>query len=207
MIKLCVFDFDSTLMDGETIGFFATKMGTQRQVSEITKRAMAGELDFFESLSERVALIKGMKLSDAKAIAESLPFVCGASEIIAYLKNKGIKVIVFSGGFHLATDAAQKKLGFDASFANYLHEKDGILTGLFGGEMMFGYSKGALLAQLKSLMGLSTSEVMCVGDGANDVSMFREAGLKIAFCANEILKEHASVCIEKKDLKEIMKYV
>ena len=201
MIKLCVFDFDSTLMDGETIGFFAAKMGTQRQVSEITKCAMAGELDFFESLSERVALIKGMKLSDAKAIAESLPFVCGASEIIAYLKNKGIKVIVFSGGFHLATDAAQKKLGFDASFANYLHEKNGILTGLFG------YSKGVLLAQLKSLMGLETSEVMCVGDGANDVSRFREAGLKIAFCANEILKEHASVCIEKKDLKEIMKYV
>ena len=123
------------------------------------------------------------------------------------LKNKGIKVIVFSGGFHLATDAAQKKLGFDARFANYLHEKNGILTGLFGGEMMFRYSKGALLAQLKSLMGLKTSEVMCVGDGANDVSMFREAGLKIAFCANEILKEHASVCIEKKDLKEIMKYV
>ena len=153
MIKLCVFDFDSTLMDGETIGFFAAKMGTQRQVSEITKRAMAGELDFFESLSERVALIKGMKLSDAKAIAESLPFVCGASEIIAYLKNKGIKVIVFSGGFHLATDAAQKKLGFDASFANYLHEKDGILTGLFGGEMMFGYSKGVLLAQLSNVRG------------------------------------------------------
>ena len=73
--------------------------------------------------------------------------------------------------------------------------------------MMFGYSKGALLAQLKSLMGLETSEVMCVGDGANDVSMFREAGLKIAFCANEILKSEASVCIEKKDLKEIMKYV
>ncbi len=94
MIKLCVFDFDSTLMDGETIGFFAAKMGTQRQVSEITKRAMAGELDFFESLSERVALIKGMKLSDAKAIAESLPFVCGASEIIAYLKNKGIKCVL-----------------------------------------------------------------------------------------------------------------
>ena len=178
MIKLCVFDFDSTLMDGETIGFFAAKMGAQGQVSEITKRAMAGELDFFESLSERVALIKGMKLSDAKAIAESLPFVCGASEIIAYLKNKGIKVIVFSGGFHLATDAAQKKLGFDASFANYLHEKNGILTGLFGGEMMFGYSKGALLAQLKSLMGLSASEVMCVGDGANEISSVLKEPLK-----------------------------
>lgn len=114
---------------------------------------------------------------------------------------------MFSGGFHVATDYAQKILKFDASFANILHEKDGVLTGLVGGEMMFGYSKGKILKELKNLLKLESSEVLCVGDGANDVSMFKEAGLKIAFCANEILKREADFCVETKNLMEIAKYV
>ena len=98
-------------------------------------------------------------------------------------------------------------MGFDASFANYLHEKDGVLTGEVSGEMSFGFSKGALLRELKALLGLSADEIMCVGDGANDVSMFKEAGLKIAFCANEVLKKEATYCVETKNLMEIAKYV
>lgn len=207
MIKLCVFDFDSTLMDGETITNFAKSVGVDEEVSEITKRAMAGELDFFESLKERVELLKGVKAEVIEEIAKNLPFIKGAKEIIAYLKAKGIKVAVFSGGFHVATDYAKEILGFDASFANYLHEKDGILTGEMGGEMSFGFSKGKVLREVKELMGLKTEEIMCVGDGANDVSMFRESGLKIAFCANEILKKEATYCVEIKDLMEIAKYV
>ncbi|CZE45916.1 phosphoserine phosphatase SerB [Campylobacter geochelonis] len=207
MIKLCVFDFDSTLMDGETITFFAKKMGAGEEVAKITKQAMAGELDFFESFTKRVAFLKGMKESDAIEIANNLPFIKGAKEIIEYLKNKGIKVVVFSGGYHIATDAAKEKLGYDASFANYLHIKDGVATGFAGGEMMFGYSKGKVLKELKALMGLKKEEVMTVGDGANDISMFKEAGLKIAFCANEVLKKEADFCVDTKDLKELMKYV
>lgn len=207
MIKLCVFDFDSTLMDGETITEFARSVGKEKEVADITRRAMAGELDFFESLVERVAYLKGVKVSEIEKIAENLPFITGAKELIAYLKSKNIKVVVFSGGYHIATDHAKKVLGFDASFANILHEKDGVLTGLVGGEIMFGYSKGAMLRELKSLLNLKSDEVMCVGDGANDVSMFREAGLKIAFCAHEILKKEATHCVDTKDLREVMKYV
>lgn len=207
MIKLCVFDFDSTLMDGETITEFARSVGKEKEVADITKRAMAGELDFFESLVKRVAYLKGVKTSEIKKIAENLPFITGAKELIDYLKSKGIKVVVFSGGYHTATDIAKEKLGFDASFANILHEKDGVLSGLVGGEIMFGFSKGTMLRELKSLLNLSTDEVMCVGDGANDIAMFKEAGLKIAFCANEILKKEATHCVEIKDLREIMKYV
>ncbi len=207
MIKLCVFDFDSTLMDGETITNFARAVGKDKEVAEITARAMAGELDFFESLSKRVAFLKGVKSETITKIAQNLPYVNGAKEIISYLKTKGIKVVVFSGGFHVATDYAQKILKFDASFANILHEKDGVLTGLVGGEMMFGYSKGKILKELKNLLKLESSEVLCVGDGANDVSMFKEAGLKIAFRANEILKREADFCVETKNLMEIAKYV
>lgn len=207
MIKLCVFDFDSTLMDGETITNFAKKVGKEKEVSEITKRAMAGELDFFESLIERAAFLKGVKESVILDVAKNLPFINGAKEIISYLKSKNIHVVVFSGGFHIATDIAKEKLGFDASFANYLHSKDGILTGKVGGEMMFGYSKGKVLKELKNVMNLKSDEVMSVGDGANDVSMFKEAGLKIAFCAKKVLKDEADYCIDTKDLREIMKYV
>lgn len=207
MIKLCVFDFDSTLMDGETITFLAKAVGKEKDVSNITKKAMAGELDFYESLKNRVQFLNGIKECEAKEITKDLPFIDGAKDIISYLKEKGIKVVVFSGGFHIATDVAKQKLGFDASFANYLHSKDGVLTGNVGGEMMFGDSKGKVLKELKSIMGLNKYEVMCVGDGANDVSMFKESGLSIAFCANEILKKEATFVIDKKDLREIKKYV
>lgn len=207
MIKLCVFDFDNTLMDGETITNIAKHAGFEKEVGDITNRAMAGELDFFESFTQRVKFIKGMPIKEAEKIGENLPFIKGAKEIIDYLKQKGIKVVVFSGGFHIGTDPAKEKLGFDACFANYFHTKDGVVTGLAGGEMMFSESKGLMLRQLKGLLGLKKEEVMCVGDGANDISMFKEAGLNIAFCANEILKKEATYIVDKRDLMEIAKYV
>lgn len=207
MIKLCVFDFDSTLMDGETITILSSAMGKDKEVGDITSRAMAGELDFYESLVKRVKLIEGLELSKALEIASNLPFITGAKEIITYLKSKNIKTVVFSGGFHIATDAAQQKLGFDLNFANELHNKNGILTGNVGGEMMFGDSKGKMLLRLKDFMGLSSDEVACVGDGANDLSMFKEAGTGIAFCANKILKEAATHIIDIKDLNEIKKII
>ncbi|QKF64073.1 phosphoserine phosphatase SerB [Campylobacter corcagiensis] len=207
MIKLCVFDFDSTLMDGETITNFAKVVGKEKEVQSITSRAMAGELDFYESLKQRVSYLKGIDSKKIKEVAQNLPFIEGAKDIISYLKQKGIRIIVFSGGFHVATDYAKEVLGYDASFANYLHEKNGVLTGNVGGEMMFGDSKGKVLKELKAILGLTKDEVMCVGDGANDLSMFKEAGLKIAFCANEVLKKEATFIVDKKDLREIKKYV
>lgn len=207
MIKLCVFDFDSTLMDGETITILSSAMGKDKEVGDITSRAMAGELDFYESLVRRVRLIEGLELSKALEITSNLPFITGAKDIISYLKSKNIKTVVFSGGFHIATDAAQQKLGFDLNFANELHHKNGILTGNVGGEMMFGDSKGKMLLRLKDFMGLSSDEVACVGDGANDLSMFKEAGTGIAFCANKILKEAATHIIDIKDLNEIKKII
>lgn len=204
MIKLCVFDFDSTLMDGETIAILGRGVGKESEISAITKRAMAGELDFFESLTQRANLVRGLELAKARELVSNLPMIDGAYEIIKYLKQKGVLVAVFSGGFHLATDIAQDKMKFDINFANYLHSKNEILTGLVGGEMMFSDSKGIMLSRLKKLLNLSQNEVATVGDGANDISMFKEAGIKIAFCANEILKQHATHCVDKKDLKELM---
>lgn len=194
-------------MDGETIDFLATANGVGDEVSKITHRAMAGELDFFESLSKRVGLLKGLSLKKVDEICENLPIMNGAFELICHLKSKGIKVVVFSGGFHSAIDKAQKRLKFDAGFANVLHHKDGVLSGLVGGEMMFGFSKGVMMQNLQNLLGVDKSETMSVGDGANDLSMFEHSGLKVAFCAKEILRASATHCIDKKDLREIINLV
>lgn len=203
-MKLCVFDFDSTLMDGETIDFLADELGLKEKVSTITARAMAGELDFFESLVERVGLLKGLKASKVDEICHSLPFMKGAKEIIQELKKRGYIVVVFSGGFRNATDYAKDILGFDTSFANILHSKDGVLSGQVGGDMMFGFSKGDMLKRLQLIMQIKKEDTMVVGDGANDLSMFKYAKTKIAFCANDILKKEANCLIEKKDLREIL---
>lgn len=205
MIKLCVFDFDSTLMDGETIDILASAYGVGDEVKNITHKAMNGELDFFESLSQRVALLKDMPCELVEKVCENLPLMNGANELLSYLRTQNIKSVVFSGGFHEGIDKAQKKLKFDLGFANFLHQKNGVLTGKVGGEMMFSNSKGVMLARLKHFLNLSQSEVACVGDGANDIAMFKESGLKIAFCAKSVLKAHADICVEQKDLKLLIK--
>lgn len=204
-IKLCVFDFDSTLMDGETIDELAVSFGVGDEVKHITQKAMAGELDFFESLTRRVALLKGLSLQKATEICKNLPLMNGAKELIAELKSREIKVIVFSGGFHLATDNMREILGYDESFANILHQKDGVLTGLVGGEMMFSSSKGEMLLRMQKILNISKDETMCVGDGANDISMFKHSSIKVAFCAKPVLKAAATHCIDTKDLREIIK--
>ncbi|ENT6510922.1 phosphoserine phosphatase SerB [Campylobacter upsaliensis] len=205
MIKLCVFDFDSTLMDGETIDILANAYGVGDEVKIITQKAMNGELDFFESLHQRVALLKGMSCDDVLRVSQNLPLMKGSFELIEFLNSKNIICVVFSGGFHEGVDYAMEKLNFKLGFANYLHHKNGKLTGLVGGEMMFSNSKGLMLERLKQFLNLSQEEVMCVGDGANDLAMFEHSGFKIAFCAKEILRTNASVCIDVKDLREIIK--
>ncbi len=203
-MKLCIFDFDSTLMDGETIDFLADELGLKEKVSSITKRAMAGELDFFESLIQRVALLKGLKKEKVDEICHNLPYIRGAKESIKELKKRGYKVVVFSGGFRNATDYAKDILGYDASFSNILHDKEGVLTGLVGGDMMFGFSKGDMLKRLQNILQITSQDCMVVGDGANDLSMFQYAKIKVAFCANEILKKEATHVIDDKDLRNIL---
>jgi len=207
MTKLAVFDFDSTLMDGETLEFFAEEIGIREKVKAITDRAMRGELDFFESLTERVSFLKGLSVSKVDEICQNLPLMCGAKEVVKGLRDNGYKVVCFSGGFRNATRYFAEKLGLDGEFANYLHSKEGVLTGLVGGEMMFSDSKGQMLERLQKLLNVSKEDTLVAGDGANDLSMFKYASKKVAFCAKPILKENANIIIEEKDLSKILEYV
>ena len=208
MKKLAVFDFDSTLMDGETIDFFAAPLGLEVQVAEITEEAMAGRLDFFTALVARAKLLKGLDVTTAKAICLNLPMMPGAKETVTGLKARGYTVVCFSGGFRQATEPACLKLGIDADFANFLYaDGEGKLTGEVGGEMMYGNAKGDMILRLQHLMGIGREDTLVVGDGANDLSMFAHADTRIAFNAREILRQAATHCVDVKDLREILKIV
>lgn len=204
MKKLAVFDFDSTLMDGETIEIIASEVGLREEVAVITKKAMDGELDFFDSLTYRVSLLEGIKEARVDEICHNLTYMSGAKEVVSGLKEKGYVVVCFSGGFKNATEYARTILGFDADFSNILHSQNGLLTGKVGGEMMFSDSKGQMLLRLQNILGVTPENTIAVGDGANDLSMFKYANTRIAFCAKDCLKQKATHCIEHKNLLEIL---
>ena len=207
MTKLAVFDFDSTLMDGETIDFLAAPLGLEEAVASITERAMAGELDFFKSLVARVALIEGLEKEKVDVICADLPIMPGAQEVVTGLKERGYTVVCFSGGFRNATKPACDRLGIDADFSNFLHSENGILTGQVGGEMMYSDAKGDMIIRMQGLLGVSREDTLVVGDGANDLSMFTHADTRVAFCAKPVLKEAATHCVDTKDLREILSIV
>ena len=168
---------------------------------------MSGRLDFFESLQSRIKLLEGLNFSVVEKISQNLPYMPGAIETITELKKRGITVVCFSGGFRTATSYAKDILGYDADFSNILHQKDGKLTGLVGGDMMFNFSKGDMLVRLQNILGVSEDETLVCGDGANDLSMFAHAGTRVAFCAREILQKEANIIINEKDLTKILEKI
>lgn len=203
-LKLCAFDFDSTLMDGETIDLLAEAAGQGPAVRHLTEEAMRGRLDFFEALTARARLLAGLPYAQVLDICRQLPLMTGARETVRALKDRGCRVLVFSGGFREATRHHARALGADADFANFLHHKDGLLTGLVGGEMMSGGAKGEMLARLQALLGVSAKDTIAVGDGANDLSLFEHAGLKVAFRAKPVLRAAADHCLDEKDLRGLL---
>ena len=184
MRRLICFDMDSTLIQTECIDELAKRAGVGDKVSEITARAMRGEIDFKESFKERVALLKGLDASVMKDIAEHMPITEGTDRLMSVLKTCGYKIAILSGGFTYFGEYLQKKFGVDYVYANELEiDENGKLTGNYLGDIVDGHRKAELLKLIAQVEKVNLAQTIAVGDGVNDLPMISEAGLGIAFHA------------------------
>lgn len=202
--RLVCFDMDSTLITQEVIDELALEAGVGEQVAEITERAMQGELDFQQSFRARVALLKGLDASVLPQIAERLTITDGAERLITTLKSLGYKTAILSGGFQYFAEYLQQKLGIDEVHANILDVDNGVVTGVVKGDIVDGARKALLLQQLSEKFGISTEQVIAVGDGANDLPMLSLAGLGVAFRAKPLVRENANQAISSVGLDGIL---
>ena len=194
--RLICFDMDSTLIRTEVIDELADRAGVGEEVRAITESAMRGEIDFRESFTRRVALLKGLDVSVMEDIARSLPITEGLPRLMKVLKRFGYKTAILSGGFTFFGNDLKNRFGFDYVYANDLEiDEEGKLTGKVKGDIVDGNRKKELLRLLAQVENIDIRQTIAVGDGANDLPMLSEAGLGIAFHAKPKVKAEASQSI------------
>ncbi len=193
--RLVVMDVDSTLIQDEVIELFAAHAGCEAEVAEVTARAMRGELDFEQSLHERVALLAGLDESVVDKVRAEVRLTPGARTLIRTLKRLGFQVGVVSGGFTQVTDDLRERLGLDFASANTLEIVDGKLTGRVTGEIVDRAGKARLLRRFAAEAGVPLAQTVAVGDGANDLDMLNAAGLGVAFNAKPVVREAAHTAV------------
>ena len=201
---LCVMDVDGTLILEEVIDLLGREAGCEEEISQITSRAMRGELDFETSLRERVALLKGLPDSVFDTVFNSIHLSPNVQEFISILQKNGILVGLVSGGFTPIVDRLAKSLSISYFSANQLEDKDGHLTGKLIGEIISPEVKKETLEQWRKELKLPRERTVAIGDGANDLLMLKSAGLGIAFCAKEVLKKEIPNHVDKRDFLEVL---
>lgn len=207
MRRLICFDMDSTLIQTECIDELAERAGVGEQVREITERAMRGEIDFKESFTQRVALLKGLDVSVMKDIAENLPITEGVERLMFVLKRYGYKIAILSGGFTYFGEYLQQRFGIDYVYANELEIEDGKLTGRYVGDVVDGKRKAELLKLIAQVEKVDIAQTIAVGDGANDLPMLSEAGLGIAFHAKPKVVANAKQSINTIGLDGVLYFL
>jgi phosphoserine phosphatase len=195
-IRLCVMDMDSTLITIECIDEIADMQGLKPQVAAITAAAMRGELDYSQSLRQRVALLQGLDASALQRVNdERLRLSPGAELMLAGFKLLGIKSLLVSGGFTFFADRLQARLGLDYTRSNTLDIADGKLTGKVLGDIVDADGKRAALLEARDKLGLKKEQIIGLGDGANDLKFMAEAGISIAYHAKSIVRAHATYAL------------
>ena len=199
---LVVFDVDSTLIQDEVIELLADAAGRRKEVAEVTERAMAGELDFAESLIQRVATLEGLSAGVFAEVQSRITITNGVPETIEKIQTSGGKVGAVSGGFIQLLEPLAEELTLDFWRANTLEVIDEKLTGKVVGEIIDRSAKARALAEWSAASGLT--QTVAVGDGANDLEMMADAGLSVAFNAKQIVREKADQIIEGNDMRKLI---
>jgi phosphoserine phosphatase len=195
-----VFDVDSTLINDEAIELLAERAGKRQEVAEVTERAMRGELDFEESLRQRVLTLKGLDEAVLGEVSHQLSPTKGAKELIEAIHERGGKAAAVSGGFIQLLAPVKEQLKFDLERANTLEVVDGKLTGQVIGKVIDRAAKAEALVEWASHLGVSQQQTIAVGDGANDLGMMEVAGLSVAFCAKPVVQQKAKIALNERDL-------
>lgn len=202
--RLVVLDVDSTLIQDEVIELLAAEAGCSDEVRELTRGAMAGELDFESALRRRVALLEGLDLEALDRARDAMRLTPGARTFVRTLKRLGYTVGIVSGGFTHFTDRLADELDLDHAVANHLEIKDGRLTGQVTGPVVDRRRKAELLAEFAAAEDIPLSQAVAVGDGANDLDMLSVAGLGIAFNAKPVVQEAADTTVNVPYLDAIL---
>ncbi len=208
--KLIAFDMDSTLINIECVDEIADAAGRKAEVSAITEAAMRGEIvDYKDSLRQRVQLLKGVTVAQMQGVLdERLQLNPGAAALVKACQAAGMKTLLVSGGFTFFTDAVRDRLAIDWTRSNVLEIHNGALTGRMvdqdWGDICDGEEKRKMLLQTCALMGISPSQAIAMGDGANDLPMMREAGLSVAYHAKPAVRAQAMVDINQGGLDRLL---
>ncbi len=203
--RLLIADMDSTIINVECIDELADFAGVKAKVSEITERAMRGELDFEGALRERVGMLKGLPLGDLqRAYDERVRLNPGARTLVRTMTAHGAKAFLVSGGFTFFTSRVAKAAGFDANRANTLIEDGDVLAGTVGTPILGREAKLAALKEEAANLGVPLSATLAVGDGANDLAMIEASGLGVAYRAKPVVAAQAHAKVDHADLTALL---
>ena len=196
--KIIFLDFDNTILNGETTDYMDID-----NLSEITNKAMSGEIDYYNSLICKISLIKGYNENKLKQIVYNLKYNLNIKNFIDWCHNNNYYVIVLSGGLDFVLEYSKYYLNFDFYLSNYLRVKDGLLTGEINGPMMEDDSKGIYVKKFQDMLNIGYKNCVSVGDGCNDISMFKKTNISFSFCGKENVKKYATYHIDKPDFNII----
>lgn len=201
--KLAIFDVEGVLIDAEYLPLLAKTVGKEREVWEITKMGLEGKISWEEGLIKRIDILQkeNITFQTAISVANSLPYTSGIKEVFKFLQENNFLISAISGGFSLFVNRLKEDFNIDYAFSNELIFENGFLRGV---KIKVGNDKSAPLKNIIEKEKISKNNILCVVDGANDLKIFDISGFKIAFCANDIVKQKADAIVDKKDLREII---